>query len=102
MDNTPPRPFSEVEYSIRQELLRSPQGPSFPKDKNALVPLGVVFSHVEKIPIAAISIARVHGGILEDGTQMVIKMQHLQIETMMRYGLRNLAWTVYGDNKKEP
>jgi predicted unusual protein kinase regulating ubiquinone biosynthesis (AarF/ABC1/UbiB family) len=59
LDNTPPRPFSEVEYSIRQELLRSPQGPSFPKDKNALVPLGVVFSHVEKIPIAAASIAQV-------------------------------------------
>ena len=57
---------------------------------------------MEKIPIAAVSIARVHGGILKDGTRMVIKMQHLQIETMMRYGLRNLSWIVYGDNKKEP
>lgn len=92
LDNTPPRPFSEVEYSIRQQLLRSPQGPSFAKDKNGLVPLGVVFSHVEKIPIAAASIAQVHGGFLKDGTRIVIKVQHLRMETMMRYDLRNLAW----------
>jgi len=92
LDNTPPRPFSEVEYSIRQELLRSPQGPSFPKDKNALVPLGVVFSHVEKIPIAAASIAQVHAGFLKDGTRIVIKVQHLRMETMMGSDLRNLAW----------
>ena len=57
---------------------------------------------MERIPIAAVSIAQVHGVILKDGTRMVIKMQHLQIETMMHYGLRNLAWIVYGDNKKEP
>lgn len=92
LDNTPPRPFSEVEYSIRQQLLRSPQGPSFAKDKNGLVPLGVVFSHVENIPIAAASIAQVHGGFLKDGTRIVIKVQHLRMETMMRYDLRNLAW----------
>lgn len=91
LDSAPPRPFHEVEHTIRQELRECPWGTSLNKQK-AAPPLDAVFLDLEKVPVATASIAQVHGGTLQDGTQIVVKVQHKGMETMMRSDLRNIVW----------
>ncbi|KAL3692088.1 hypothetical protein R1sor_005739 [Riccia sorocarpa] len=92
LDNAPPRPFPEVERSICRELGRCPLRSSLPVDPKGLVPLDAVFSEVETSCIAAASIAQVHGAVLKDGERVVIKVQHLGMEVVMKSDLRNIVW----------
>ncbi|KAL2624182.1 hypothetical protein R1flu_008427 [Riccia fluitans] len=92
LDNAPPRPFPEVERSIRQELGRCRLRSSLPVDSKGLVLLDAVFSVVETTCLAAASIAQVHGARLRDGKRVVIKVQHLGMEVAMKSDLRNIVW----------
>lgn len=60
LDNAPPRPFPEVEKSIRAQLGKCPGRVAMPIDAQGLVPLDAAFSVVEETCIAAASIAQVH------------------------------------------
>lgn len=91
LDSAPPRPFREVELSLRQELARCPWG-SFLSGKNNFVPLDAVFLEVEKVPLATASIAQVHGGVLKNGTRAVVKVQHRGMAVLMHSDLRNIVW----------
>lgn len=91
LDSAPPRPFHEVEHTIRQQLRNCSWGASRAKHKVA-PPLNAVFLDLEKVPLAAASIAQVHGGTLWDGTQVAVKVQHRGMEAMMRSDLRNIVW----------
>ncbi len=72
-DKIPPRPFHEVEQRIQNE---------FGKHPNEL------FSHFEKDPLAAASIGQVHKATLPDGTAVVVKVQHHNIEEIAHVDLK--------------
>lgn len=91
LDDAPPRPFHEVELTIRQQLAMCPLE-TFPSGKDRLVPLDAVFWEVEKVPLASASIAQVHGGTLKKGMRIVIKVQHKGMDVLMSSDLRNIAW----------
>ena len=77
-DKIPPRPFHEVEKRIISELGKRPDE---------------LFHHFEKMPLAAASIGQVHKAELPDGTTVVVKVQHYNIEEVAHVDLeiiRNL------------
>ena len=72
-DQVPPRPFDEIEDRIRSELGK---------------PSSELFAHIETTPIAAASLGQVHEARLHDGTRVVIKVQHRDIEETTRLDLK--------------
>jgi predicted unusual protein kinase regulating ubiquinone biosynthesis (AarF/ABC1/UbiB family) len=74
-DAVPAKPFEVVRAAVERELGK---------------PLGAVFSSFEVAPIAAASLAQVHGATLLDGTPVAVKVQYPDIEEIVRTDLRNL------------
>lgn len=71
-DQIPARPFSEVRDRILRELGKPPEE---------------IFEHIEETPIAAASIGQAHRARLRDGTEVVVKVQHAQIEAIAEVDL---------------
>lgn len=61
-------PFVEVEASL----------------KNALGQKIELFRELDRVPIAVASIGQVHRGVLHDGREVAVKVQHPQVETSLR------------------
>lgn len=74
-DRVPPKPFSEVKPAVERELGK---------------PLDAVFASFDETPIAAASLAQVHGATLLDGTEVAVKVQYPDIEDIVRTDLRNM------------
>ncbi|MGH1490729.1 MAG: ABC1 kinase family protein [Acidimicrobiales bacterium] len=55
-------------------------------------PLDTVFSSFDKTPLAAASIAQVHGAVLHSGEEVVVKVQRPGIDALVRKDLRVLSW----------
>lgn len=72
-DQVPARPYEEVRHRIVKELGKEPEE---------------LFTTFDKTPLAAASIGQVHRATLEDGTQVVVKVQHLNIEAVAQLDLR--------------
>ncbi|MCB0520485.1 MAG: AarF/ABC1/UbiB kinase family protein [Saprospiraceae bacterium] len=72
-DKIPPRPFAEVQERIVKEFGKLPKE---------------VFSTFEEMPIASASIGQAHRATLPDGTQVVVKVQHANIEQVAQVDLR--------------
>ena len=72
-DKIPPRPYQEVEQRIQNEFGKSPDE---------------LFSHFEKTPLAAASIGQVHKAKLSDSTDVVVKVQHYNIEEIAHVDLK--------------
>jgi len=72
-DQVPPRPFDEIAARIERELG---------------APLGQLFEKIETTPIAAASLGQVHEARLKDGTRVVVKVQHHDIEEISRLDLK--------------
>jgi ubiquinone biosynthesis protein len=51
-----------------------------------------VFSHFERTPLAAASIAQVHAATLRTGEEVVVKVQRPNVATLVRHDLRVMAW----------
>ena len=64
-DKIPPRPFHEVEQRIINEFGKKPNE---------------IFKSIEETPLAAASIGQAHKAVLPDGTVVVVKVQHYNIE----------------------
>lgn len=73
-DSLPPRPFEEVCQTIENELGKS---------------MDELFSEVVKVPLATASIAQVHRATLLDGREVVVKVQHDGIKTIILEDLKN-------------
>ncbi|MFK8006761.1 MAG: ABC1 kinase family protein [Saprospiraceae bacterium] len=69
----PPRPFKEIEQRIEKELGKKPNE---------------LFSFFDKNPLASASIGQAHRATLEDGTQVVVKVQHANIEKIAEIDLQ--------------
>jgi ubiquinone biosynthesis protein len=76
-DRVPPEPFEDVRRVVELELGRS---------------LDDVFETFERGPIAAASIAQVHGAKLRTGEDVVVKVQRPQIARLVREDIEAMAW----------
>jgi ubiquinone biosynthesis protein len=72
-DRIPPRPFSEVQDRIEREFGKMP---------------GELFARFDETPIASASIGQAHRAQLPDGTEVVVKVQHANIEQIAEVDLR--------------
>jgi ubiquinone biosynthesis protein len=75
-DSVPPRPFSEVEVRLREELGGRP-----PHE---------VFAEFDPQPVASASIGQVHVARLRSGEKVAVKIQYPGIETIVATDLRAL------------
>jgi len=71
-DNIPPRPFSQVRERIEREFGKGPEQ---------------LFSRFDETPLASASIGQAHRAQLHDGTEVVVKVQHADIEEVARIDL---------------
>lgn len=76
-DQVPPVPYAQIIEVVEQELGR---------------PVHEVFRSIDPAPIAAASIAQVHGAVLVSGEPVVIKIQRPGIDAVVRRDLRVLSW----------
>ncbi len=76
-DQVPAVPYPEVVEVVEAELGR---------------PLFQVFRSFDPEPIAAASIAQVHGAVLKSGEEVVVKVQRPGIDELVRKDLRVLSW----------
>ena len=76
-DQVPAEPFHLVRRVVESDLGAS---------------LESVFATFEREPIAAASIAQVHGATLHDGTPVVVKVQRPTVDDLVHKDLRVMAW----------
>jgi ubiquinone biosynthesis protein len=74
-DQVPPRPFTEIEARIRGDLGK---------------PTKTLYRKFKKEPIASGSLGQVHEAWLKDGTHVVVKVQHQDIEDICRLDLQTI------------
>lgn len=74
-DRVPAKPFPVVRAAVERELGK---------------PLDAVFASFDETPIAAASLAQVHGARLLDGTEVAVKVQYPDIEDIVRTDLANV------------
>lgn len=88
-DAVPPKPWPVVKATVEAELGK---------------PLDAVFASFDEKPIAAASLAQVHGATLRDGRRVAVKVQYPDIEQIVRTDLANMrrACIVYEWFDKEP
>ena len=72
-DQIPARPFSEIQERIQKEFGKAPKE---------------LFRSFSEIPIAAASIGQAHRAELQDGSQVVVKVQHANIEKVAEVDLK--------------
>ena len=76
-DRVPAEPFEHVRRVVEADLGQ---------------PLDRLFERFDREPIAAASIAQVHGARLLTGEEVVVKVQRPRIERLVRDDLRAMAW----------
>jgi ubiquinone biosynthesis protein len=76
-DEVPAEPWALVERVLAEELRR---------------PMEQVFASVERVPLAAASIAQVHAAQLVDGTPVVVKVQRPHVARRVAQDLAVMAW----------
>jgi ubiquinone biosynthesis protein len=74
-DQVPPRPFSEIVPRVEGELK---------------APLGKLFKEFRREPIASASLGQVHEAMLFDGTRVAVKVQHKDIDEIVRLDLKTI------------
>merc|ERR1719261_2407408 len=72
LDATPPMPWEVVKQVVEEELGR---------------PIGSMYKHVERTPLASASIAQVHAATLVSGEEVVIKVQKVGVQASLRADL---------------
>jgi ubiquinone biosynthesis protein len=71
-DQVPPRPYREIEGRIREELGKE---------------VAELFGRFVEAPIASASLGQVHEAWLKDGTHVAVKVQHQNIDEIVRLDL---------------
>ncbi len=86
-DRVPPRPASEVRRTIERQFGR---------------PVGQIFSRFDDVPIASASLAQVHRAQLPGGREVAVKVQHPEVEALVRLDVRNLKLIAGLIARREP
>ncbi len=76
-DRVTPETFATVRTVVEADLGR---------------PLEAVFTHFERTPLAAASIAQVHAATLRTGEDVVVKVQRPRVRTLVHQDLKVMAW----------
>ncbi len=76
-DQVPPEPTHAIRAVVEADLGE---------------PISAVFAHFDEQPLAAASIAQVHGARLLTGEDVVVKVQRPQVAALMHADVRALAW----------
>jgi ubiquinone biosynthesis protein len=76
-DQVPPETWDDVRRVVEADLGR---------------PIEELFSSFDRTPLAAASIAQVHGATLRTGEDVVVKVQRPTVATLVRQDLRVMAW----------
>jgi ubiquinone biosynthesis protein len=71
-DQVPPRPYREIERRIERELGQ---------------PVSALFQRFDEVPLASASLGQVHEAWLKDGTHVAVKVQHQDIDEIVRLDL---------------
>ncbi|MCP4197299.1 MAG: AarF/ABC1/UbiB kinase family protein [Proteobacteria bacterium] len=79
-DAVPPRPYSQIEARIIEELGKKPPE---------------VFVTFEKEPIASASLGQVHAATTTEGRKVAVKVQHMGVEEMCREDLKTIQRILY-------
>lgn len=74
-DQVPPRPYGEIAERIEEELGR---------------PVADIFERFQKEPLASASLGQVHEAWLKDGTRVAVKVQHRDIDAIVRLDLKTI------------
>jgi ubiquinone biosynthesis protein len=74
-DQVPPRPYEEIVARIEGDLGK---------------PLASLFAEFERAPMASASLGQVHEAILNDGRRVAVKVQHHDIDRIVRLDLRTI------------
>jgi predicted unusual protein kinase regulating ubiquinone biosynthesis (AarF/ABC1/UbiB family) len=74
-DQVPPRPYAEIAPRIEEELGR---------------PVAALFDRFCEAPIASASLGQVHEAWLKDGTHVAVKVQHRDIDEIVRLDLKTI------------
>ena len=72
-DQIPPRGYNEIKQTIEREFGK---------------PIDEVFASFEETPLAAASIGQTHRATIKDGTEVVVKIQHADIEEISKVDLK--------------
>ncbi|HEY2515541.1 MAG TPA: AarF/UbiB family protein [Polyangiaceae bacterium] len=74
-DQVPPRPYEEIASRIEGDLGK---------------PIDVLFAELAKVPMASASLGQVHEARLADGRRVAVKVQHHDIDRMVRLDLKTI------------
>jgi len=86
-DSMPSKDFSDIQQTISEQLS---------KEERSLI------QHIDSKPLATASIAQVHRATLRNGNEVVIKVQHRGVSTLMLQDMENLRILLALLNKFEP
>jgi predicted unusual protein kinase regulating ubiquinone biosynthesis (AarF/ABC1/UbiB family) len=74
-DQVPPRPFDEIEGRVQEELGSD---------------ISVLFRSFERTPLASASLGQVHEAETRDGRRVAVKVQHQDIDEIVRLDLKTI------------
>src|SRR5262249_19696977 len=74
-DQVPPRPYREIAARIEEELGQ---------------PVSALFDRFEQAPLASASLGQVHEAWLKDGAHVAVKVQHRDIDEIVRLDLTTI------------
>jgi predicted unusual protein kinase regulating ubiquinone biosynthesis (AarF/ABC1/UbiB family) len=74
-DQVPPRPYEEIKIRIESDLGKR---------------LKELFRELHEEPLASASLGQVHEATLKDGTRVAVKVQHKDIDEIVRLDLRTI------------
>jgi ubiquinone biosynthesis protein len=86
-DRAPAEPYKHVRAVVEADLGR---------------PISAVFREFDREPIAAASIAQVHGARLASGEEVVVKVQRPNLRRVVAADLSAMAWTVSAFERGDP
>ncbi len=76
-DQVPAQPFEVVRATVEEDFG---------------APLEEIFASFDETPLAAASIAQVHGAVLRSGESVVVKVQRTTVATLVNKDIRVMAW----------
>jgi len=76
-DQVPAQPFEVVRATVEEDFG---------------APLEEIFESFDETPLAAASIAQVHGAVLRSGESVVVKVQRTTVATLVNKDIRVMAW----------